>query len=251
MVLNNVSQLKHIKLTKHMHYCIQKIYHVYYTTQWNFIILRKFRNMTLTSPNEKWMRVADKVQRFGHFLLWTEEFCFDVVGNFEPKKITPNCNALAKSIISYLWVYYYTCYLQTKKHAVTSSERTHSITWYKQKRRRNRWASKKVSRRYLSYVNILMLWTLTYTRQAAGILVKLKIKKIKSKYSKLSSMSKESPAFEDNLRLWEVDSFSCLDVCFSVLPSLRFCDILAKNSKRIKQKCLGAPFVASEFVFDS
>jgi len=25
-----------------MHYCIQKIYHVYYTTQWNFIILRKF-----------------------------------------------------------------------------------------------------------------------------------------------------------------------------------------------------------------
>jgi len=28
MVLNNVSQLKHIQLTKHMHYCIQKIYHV-------------------------------------------------------------------------------------------------------------------------------------------------------------------------------------------------------------------------------
>jgi len=25
MVLNNVSQLKHIQLTKHMHYCIQKI----------------------------------------------------------------------------------------------------------------------------------------------------------------------------------------------------------------------------------
>ena len=32
MVLNNVSQLKHIQLTKHMHYCIQNIYHVYYTT---------------------------------------------------------------------------------------------------------------------------------------------------------------------------------------------------------------------------
>jgi len=28
MVLNDVSQLKHIQLTKHMHYCIQKIYHV-------------------------------------------------------------------------------------------------------------------------------------------------------------------------------------------------------------------------------
>jgi len=26
---------------------------VYYTTQWNFIILRKFSHMTLTSPNEK------------------------------------------------------------------------------------------------------------------------------------------------------------------------------------------------------
>ena len=30
------------------------------------------------------------------------------------------------------------CYLQTKKHALTLSERAHSITWYKQKRRRNR-----------------------------------------------------------------------------------------------------------------
>jgi len=28
------------------------------------------------------------------------------VGNFEPKKITPNCKALPKSIISYLWVSY-------------------------------------------------------------------------------------------------------------------------------------------------
>jgi len=26
---------------------------VYYTTQWNFIILRKFSHITLTSPNEK------------------------------------------------------------------------------------------------------------------------------------------------------------------------------------------------------
>jgi len=33
----------------------------------------------------------------------------------------------------------------TKQHAVTSSERADSITWYKQKRRRNRWASKQVS----------------------------------------------------------------------------------------------------------
>jgi len=42
------------------------------------------------------------------------------------------------------------CYLQTKKHAVTSSERAHSITWYKQKGLRNRWASKQVSRLYYS-----------------------------------------------------------------------------------------------------
>jgi len=71
--------------------------------------------------------------------------------------MTPNCNALAKSIISYLWISYYTfvfswqckTMLFTKKqHAVTSSERAHSITWYKQKRRRNRWASKQVARRY-------------------------------------------------------------------------------------------------------
>ena len=108
MVLNNVSQLKHIHLTKHMHYCIQKIYHMYYTTQWNFIILRKFSHITLASPNEKWMRVADIVIRFCYFLLWRREFCFDVVGNFELKKMTPNYNALAKLIISYLWVSYYT-----------------------------------------------------------------------------------------------------------------------------------------------
>jgi len=53
MVLYNVSQLKHIQLTKHMHYCIQNIYHVYYTTQRNFIILREFSHMTLMSSNEK------------------------------------------------------------------------------------------------------------------------------------------------------------------------------------------------------
>ena len=81
---------------------------MHYATQWNFIILRKFSHMTLSSPNEKWMRVADMVRRFCHFLSWWGEFCFNVVGNFEPKKITPNWNALAKSIISYLWVSYFT-----------------------------------------------------------------------------------------------------------------------------------------------
>jgi len=30
-----------------------KIYHVYDTTQWNVIILRKFSHMTLMSPNKK------------------------------------------------------------------------------------------------------------------------------------------------------------------------------------------------------
>jgi len=39
-------------------------------------------------------------------LLCRREFHFDVVGNFEPKKITPNCYTLAKSIISYLGVSY-------------------------------------------------------------------------------------------------------------------------------------------------
>ena len=105
MVLNNVSQLKYIQLTKHMHYCIQNIY---YSTPWNFIILRKFSHMTLTSPNEKWMKVAGIVRRFCHFLLWRGGFWLDVVGNLEPKEMTPSCNALAKSIISYLWVSYYT-----------------------------------------------------------------------------------------------------------------------------------------------
>mgnify|MGYP006890292575 FL=1 len=110
MVLNNVSQLKHIQLTKHMHYCIQNIYHVYYTTQWNFIILSKLSHMTLASPNKKWMRVADIIisKTFLSFSIMKERILFDVVGNFELKRMTPNCYALAKSIISYLWVSYYT-----------------------------------------------------------------------------------------------------------------------------------------------
>jgi len=76
--------------------------------------------MTVTSPK----RAADTVRRFYHSFLRRGEFYFDVVGNFEPKKITPNCNALAKSIISYLTfeslpfnlifltVYYYVVYKQ-------------------------------------------------------------------------------------------------------------------------------------------
>jgi len=52
------------------------------------------------------MRVVDTVCCFCHFLLSRGEFHFDVVGNFEPKKITPNCNTLAKLIISYLGVSY-------------------------------------------------------------------------------------------------------------------------------------------------
>ena len=146
-----------------MHICIQKIYHVYYTTQWNFIILKIFSHMTLASPNEKWMRVADIVRRFCPFLLWRREFCFDVVGNFGLKNMTPNCNALAKSIISYLWVSYYTFVFSwkcktmlftNKKHAVTSSDRAHNITWYNQIRRRNRWATKQVSRDIDAYGNL-------------------------------------------------------------------------------------------------
>mgnify|MGYP007133527661 CR=1 FL=1 len=138
-----------------MHYCIQKIYHVYYTKQWNFIILRKFIHMTLASPNEKWMRVADIVRRFCHFLFMKERICFDVVGNFELKQNDSKLQCIGK--IDYyipLTIHLFFLdsvkqwYLQTKKHAVTSSERAHSITWYKQKRRHNRWASKQVSRRY-------------------------------------------------------------------------------------------------------
>ena len=55
MVLNNVSQLKHIQLKN-----IYALLHakniprlLYITTQWNFIILRKFSHMTLTPPNKK------------------------------------------------------------------------------------------------------------------------------------------------------------------------------------------------------
>ena len=74
MGLNNVSQLKHIPLSKHIHYCIQSTYHVYYTTQWNFINVNEYSQMNLTSPNEKWMRLADIVRSFCHFLLWKKEY---------------------------------------------------------------------------------------------------------------------------------------------------------------------------------
>ena len=92
---------------------------------------------------------------FCHFLLWRREFCFDVAGNFELKKMTPNCmywqNWLFLTFESLtIHLLYFLdsvkqCYLQTKKHAVTSSERAHSITYNecKQKRRWNRQASKR------------------------------------------------------------------------------------------------------------
>ena len=138
-----------------MHYCIQKIYHVYYTTQWNFIILSKVIHMTLASPNEKWMRVADIVRRFCHFLLWRREFCFDVVGNLNLRKWLQTAmhwqNRLFhtfESLNIHLFFQCKTMLFTNKKHAVTSSECAHSITWYKQKVRRNRWASKQVPRRY-------------------------------------------------------------------------------------------------------
>jgi len=61
-------------------------------------------------------------KKSGRFLLWTGEFYFDVVGNFEPKNITPIFIVLANSIISYLgvsyfpfvflWVYNYGIYKQ-------------------------------------------------------------------------------------------------------------------------------------------
>jgi len=52
------------------------------------------------------MRVVEIVRRFCHFLLCRGEVYVDLVGDFDPKKMTPNFNALAKSIISYL-VYYF------------------------------------------------------------------------------------------------------------------------------------------------
>ena len=55
--------------------------------------------MTVMSPKPKWLRVADTVRRFYHLLLWMGEYYFDVVGKFEPKKITQNYNALAKFLI--------------------------------------------------------------------------------------------------------------------------------------------------------
>ena len=38
---------KHIQLTKHVHYCINNIYPVYYAAQWNVIIFNKLCNMTV------------------------------------------------------------------------------------------------------------------------------------------------------------------------------------------------------------
>ena len=46
-------------------------------------------------------------KKFLLLLLWSGEFYFNVVGNFELKKITSNFNALAKSIISYFAVSYF------------------------------------------------------------------------------------------------------------------------------------------------
>jgi len=75
-------------------------------TQWNFIIFNQLSQITGTTNTKMnegcWHSYL--VRRFYHFLLWRREFYFDDVGNFEPKKLNPNCDALAKSIISHLGV---------------------------------------------------------------------------------------------------------------------------------------------------
>ena len=61
------------------------------------------------------------------------------------------------------------CYLQTKNHTVTSSERAHSITWYKQNRCWNRWASKQVSRRYRFQIKPKVKFLKILTQQNCSI----------------------------------------------------------------------------------
>jgi len=53
--------------------------------------------MTGPSPNKNEWGCWHSVP-FCHFLLCRGEFHFDVVGNFEPKKITSNYNTLVKSM---------------------------------------------------------------------------------------------------------------------------------------------------------
>ena len=128
---------------------------MYYTTQWNFIILSKFSHMTLTSSNEKWMRVADIVRRFCHFLYKGENFTLMVWAILSLRKLIKTAmhwqNWLILSLKSLTFYRFFLdsvllYYLLIKKHSVASLKRAHSTTWYKQKRRWNRWASKQVSR---------------------------------------------------------------------------------------------------------
>jgi len=110
-VLNDVSQLKHIQLTKHMHYCIQRIYHMYYTTQWIFIICSKFSHMTLTSANKKeFIRLVATIRRFWLSFYEAENFPLMrwVILNLRKLlQISMHWQKRLLSIISYLGVAYF------------------------------------------------------------------------------------------------------------------------------------------------
>ena len=89
IVLYNVYQLKHKNYAIYKTHAI-KHYHVFYATQWTFIILNYLSHMTddkyFTKTNERVLLTQSR--HFHHFLLWGNEFDFDVLVNLDLKKIS-------------------------------------------------------------------------------------------------------------------------------------------------------------------
>ena len=101
-------------------------------------------NWWLCKQNITWLRQSMGKRK-------AETVLSDTVGYYHRSKLC---------CLGYAFVFSWECktmlFTTKKKHAVTSSERAHSITWYKQKRRRNRWASKQVSWRYMSLAVLII-----------------------------------------------------------------------------------------------
>ena len=98
-------------------------------------------HMTVTSPIQKWMKVADIVRRLVIFMYEKENFTLMWSGILSLRKLLQSAmhwqNGLfltLESLTFQLLFHLLLCYLQAKIHAVTSLEGAHGITWYKQKK---------------------------------------------------------------------------------------------------------------------
>ena len=117
----------------------------------NFIIFNELCHKTVTSPKQKWFRVADTEILFGIiFHHEGESFALDWWVILSLRKLPRTAMHCQNRFFFYLWVSYFPFVFFDKQQSMQWGHWGMRITLgdINKKRRRNRWASKQVSRGY-------------------------------------------------------------------------------------------------------